>query len=28
MPAATTAAAPPDEPPVVCARFHGLWVSP
>src|SRR5579863_9852716 len=28
MPAAMAAAAPPDEPPGLCARFHGLEVAP
>ena len=28
MPAATLAALPPDEPPGVRARSHGLWVTP
>ena len=28
MPAATAAAAPPDEPPAVRSRFHGLRVVP
>ena len=28
MRAATAAAAPPDEPPDECARFHGLRVGP
>src|SRR5690606_33181820 len=28
MPAATDAAAPPEEPPALCSRFHGLRVSP
>jgi hypothetical protein len=28
IPAATAAAAPPDDPPGVCARFHGLRVTP
>jgi hypothetical protein len=28
MPAATAAAAPPDEPPALCSRFHGLRVFP
>src|ERR1700674_1465877 len=28
MPAATAAAAPPDEPPAECARFHGLRHEP
>ena len=28
MPDATAAAAPPDEPPVLCARFQGLSVGP
>src|SRR5215813_12395270 len=28
MPAATAAAAPPDEPPAECSRFHGLRHDP
>ena len=28
MPAATAAAEPPDDPPGVCARLQGLWISP
>src|ERR1700742_832611 len=28
MPAATHAAEPPEEPPGVCARFHGLCAGP
>jgi hypothetical protein len=28
MPAATAAAAPPDDPPALCARFHGLRQGP
>jgi len=28
MPAATAAAAPPEEPPAECARFHGLRQGP
>src|SRR6185295_18910957 len=28
MPAATAAAEPPDEPPVVCSVFHGLRLGP
>jgi len=28
MPAATLPALPPDEPPGVRSRFHGLWVRP
>ena len=28
MPVATAAAAPPEEPPAVCSRFHGLRVLP
>jgi len=28
MPAATAAAAPPDEPPAECARLHGLRHGP
>ncbi len=28
MPLATAAADPPDEPPEVCPRFHGLCVAP
>jgi len=28
IPAATAAAEPPDEPPAICARFHGLRVGP